>query len=150
MGMNVGTAEATEDGEENVVAEINVTPLTDVFLVLLIIFMVTANAMMEAESTARSGVKVALPKANAASTISKKRNIPVVTVTPKGEIYLFNKPVTFANLEGELKKAMDEAGNESLILRTDKDTTMGPTMQVMSLGKKMGFQQIQMLADTGK
>ncbi len=53
-------------GSETVVAEINITPLTDVFLVLLIIFMVTSTALVESEVASRSGMKVVLPKANAA------------------------------------------------------------------------------------
>jgi len=53
-------------GGESIVAEINITPLTDIFLVLLIIFMVTSTAMVESESAQRAGVKVSLPRANAA------------------------------------------------------------------------------------
>ena len=70
MGMNIQIedASAADGGEadvsETVVAEINITPLTDVFLVLLIIFMVTSTAIVESEITSRTGVKVALPKAN--------------------------------------------------------------------------------------
>ena len=65
----------------HIVAEINVTPLTDVFLVLLIIFMVTSTAIVESEVASRTGVKVALPKANAAGPVTKKRTDPVLTVT---------------------------------------------------------------------
>src|SRR3954451_9129709 len=97
MGVNVQIEDAaatSEDGDvgaDSVVAEINITPLTDVFLVLLIIFMVTSSALVESEVASRTGVKVALPKANAAGPVTKKRADPIVTVTKNNEIYIFNK-----------------------------------------------------------
>ena len=95
MGMNVqldngaATVAMTRDaGSEAVVAEINITPLTDVFLVLLIIFMVTSTALVESEVASRAGMKVVLPKANAAGPVSQRRTDPVLTVTKANELYL--------------------------------------------------------------
>src|SRR5688572_1139922 len=127
-----------EDGEtqEQVVAEINITPLTDVFLVLLIIFMVTSTAIVESEVASRTGVKVALPKANAAGPVTKKRTDPILTVTKGNELYLFNKkidPPTPANLEAEIKKALQDAGSETLLLRGDKNVMLGAAVDVMSI-----------------
>src|SRR3954454_15966272 len=96
-----GSGDDADVGSETVVAEINITPLTDVFLVLLIIFMVTSTALVESEVASRTGVKVALPKANAAGPVTKKRADPIVTVTKNNEIYIFNKKVDLANLESE-------------------------------------------------
>src|SRR5882757_7033502 len=110
MGMNIQlddgnpVSDDPSDAPEAVVAEINITPLTDVFLVLLIIFMVTSTAIVESEVASRTGVKVALPKANAAGPVTKKRTDPVLTVTKSNEIYLFNKKVELANLEAEIRK----------------------------------------------
>src|SRR3954449_3424420 len=102
MGVNIqlDDSPAAEDGEtqESVVAEINITPLTDVFLVLLIIFMVTSTAMVESEVASRTGVKVALPRAQAAGPVTKKRTDPILTVTKGNELYLFNKKVDVGNL----------------------------------------------------
>ena len=88
MGMNVqiddgqsASSDEADIGQETVVAEINITPLTDVFLVLLIIFMVTSTALVESEQASRAGMKVVLPKANAAGPVSQKRSDPVLTVT---------------------------------------------------------------------
>src|SRR3982750_198991 len=113
MGVSVQIDDGSSGGEEgepqeSVVAEINITPLTDVFLVLLIIFMVTSTAIVESEVASRTGVKVALPKANAAGPVTKKRTDPVLTVTKGNEIYLFSKkidPPTPANIEAEIRKA---------------------------------------------
>ena len=94
MGINVQIDDGTAANEEAdvagdaVVAEINITPLTDVFLVLLIIFMVTSTALVESEVASRAGMKVVLPKANAAGPVSQKRSDPVLTVTRGNELYL--------------------------------------------------------------
>src|SRR5213078_3338323 len=97
MGVNIQVDDGAvaEEGEqqETVVAEINITPLTDVFLVLLIIFMVTSTAIVESEVSSRTGVKVALPRAQAAGPVTKKRTDPILTVTKNNELFLFNKKV---------------------------------------------------------
>jgi biopolymer transport protein ExbD len=155
MGMNVqldeGASGGDEPGEaqEAVVAEINITPLTDVFLVLLIIFMVTSTAIVESEVASRTGVKVALPKANAAGPVTKKRTDPVLTVTKGNEIYLFNKKVDPGNLEAEIRKALQDAGSETLLLRGDKSVYLGAAVDVMSIAKKAGAKNIAILTSTG-
>jgi biopolymer transport protein ExbD len=142
----------TEDGEvqESVVAEINITPLTDVFLVLLIIFMVTSTAIVESEVASRTGVKVALPKANAAGPVTKKRTDPILTVTKANEIFLFNKKIEAANLESEIRKALQDAGSETLLLRGDKNVMLGAAVDVMSIAKKAGAKNIAILTSSGE
>src|SRR6185295_19914966 len=98
------------EGAESIVAEINITPLTDVFLVLLIIFMVTTTAAVDAEKAAREGVKVALPKADAAGPVTSKRAVPILTITKENKLFVFTKEVAPAQLEDELKKAIAESG----------------------------------------
>src|SRR3954454_19536575 len=153
MGVNIqlDDSPAAEEGEqqESIVAEINITPLTDVFLVLLIIFMVTSTAIVESEVASRTGVKVALPKANAAGPVTKKRTDPVLTVTKGNEIYLFNKKVDPANLESEIRKALGDAGSETLLLRGDKSVYLGAAVDVMSIAKKAGAKNIAILTSTG-
>jgi biopolymer transport protein ExbD len=151
MGMNVqlddGGNGADESGEapETVIAEINITPLTDVFLVLLIIFMVTSTAMVDMEVASRTGVKVALPKANAAGPVTKKRTDPVLTVTKNNELFLFNKKVAVADLEAEIRKALQEVGSETLLLRGDKSVMLGNAVDVMSIAKRAGAKNIAIL-----
>ncbi|HEX6173283.1 MAG TPA: biopolymer transporter ExbD, partial [Candidatus Binatia bacterium] len=81
----------------DIVAEINITPLTDIFLVLLIIFMITSSAMIE------SGGKVNLPKAVATQSESRGTT---VTLTPKREIFVNQKQITEDKLEAALKDAL--------------------------------------------
>lgn len=154
MGMNVqlddGSAEAGNDGEgnESIVAEINITPLTDVFLVLLIIFMVTSTAIVESEVASRTGVKVALPKANASGAVTKRRTDPVLTVTKNNELFLMNRKVEVANLEEEIRKALAEVESETLLLRGDKSVFLGAAVDLMAVAKKAGAKNIAILTQT--
>jgi biopolymer transport protein ExbD len=156
MGMNIQLDDAnplgTEEGEatENVVAEINITPLTDVFLVLLIIFMVTSTALVESEVASRSGMKVVLPKANTAGPVSQRRSDPVLTVTKGNEVYLGAKKIEVANLEAEIRKALEEVGSQTLLIRGDKNVLLGAAVDIMSIAKKAGANHIAILTAPGK
>ena len=151
MAMNVQMSDASPDtggedeGSEAIVAEINITPLTDVFLVLLIIFMVTSTAIVESEVASRSGVKVALPKANAAGAVTKRRTDPVLTVTKNNELYLWNRRVEPARLEEEIRKALAEVDSETLLLRGDKSVFLGAAVDLMAVAKKAGAKNIAIL-----
>jgi biopolymer transport protein ExbD len=155
MGMNVqlddGASEGEGDGTGNeaVVAEINITPLTDVFLVLLIIFMVTSTALLESDPS-RSGMKVVLPKANAAGPVSQRRSDPVLTVTKNGELYLGAKKVDAATLEADIRKALADVGSETLLIRGDKNVMLGAAVDIMSTAKKAGATHIAILTAPGK
>jgi biopolymer transport protein ExbD len=155
MGATVQLEDSAPTGEEgeqqeSVVAEINITPLTDVFLVLLIIFMVTSTAIVESEVASRTGVKVALPRAQAAGPVTKKRTDPILTVTKANELYLFNKKVEATNLESEIRKALQDAGSETLLLRGDKSVMLGAAVDVMSIAKKAGAKNIAILTSGGE
>jgi biopolymer transport protein ExbD len=154
MGMNIqiedaSAAEMSEvDVSETVVAEINITPLTDVFLVLLIIFMVTSTAIVESEITSRTGVKVVLPKTNSAGAVTKKRTDPILTVTKSNEVYLFSKKVEVAKLEEEIRKALNDVGSETLLLRGDKSVFLGEAVDIMAIAKRAGAKNIAILTQT--
>jgi len=158
MAINIQIEEASPEvdaegeGRESVVAEINITPLTDVFLVLLIIFMVTSTAIVESEVASRTGVKVALPKSNAAGAVTKRRTDPVLTVTKNNEIYLFNRRIEPAHLEEEIHKALTEVDSETLLLRGDKSVFLGAAVDLMAVAKKAGAKNIAILtqSDTKK
>ena len=144
-----GGSDADEGGgQESIVSEINITPLTDVFLVLLIIFMVTSTAMVESES-AKSGVKVVLPKANAAGPVSQKRTDPVLTVTKGNEIYIGTKKVDVNALEAEIRKALQAVGSDTLLIRGDKNVLLGAAVDIMSTAKRAGASHIAILTAPG-
>jgi biopolymer transport protein ExbD len=142
--------EADSEGKEAIVAEINITPLTDVFLVLLIIFMVTSTAIVESEVASRTGVKVALPKSNAAGAVTKRRTDPILTVTKSNELYLMNRKVDPAHLEEEIRKALTEVDSETLLLRGDKSVFLGAAVDLMAVAKKAGAKNIAILTQEDK
>ena len=127
------------NGENSdIMSEINITPLTDIFLVLLIIFMITSSAMIE------SGGKVNLPKAVATQSESRGTT---VTLTPKREIFVNQKKVSEENLEAALKDALNANANKIVILRGDKDVLLGDTVKVMSIIKRAGALEIAIAAE---
>jgi biopolymer transport protein ExbD len=126
------------EGSSEIMAEINITPLTDIFLVLLIIFMITSSAMIE------SGGKVNLPKAVA--TQSEARGT-TVTLTPKREIYVNQKKVTEETLEATLKEALSGSADRVVILRGDREVLLGETVKVMSIVKRAGASEIAIAAE---
>ena len=155
MGMGVNLDDSTAgmddvDGPESVVAEINITPLTDVFLVLLIIFMVTTTAAVDAEKAAREGVKVALPTGRRRRAGHPKRAVPVLTITTTGELFLFTRRSTEPNLEQELKKALADGNSDTLLLRGDKQVMLGSAVDIMSTAKRAGAKNIGILTQPGK
>jgi biopolymer transport protein ExbD len=123
---------------DDIVAEINITPLTDIFLVLLIIFMITSSAIVE------SGGKVNLPKA--VQTQSEPRGI-TVTLTPKREIYVNQKKVSEANLESALVEAFGATAQKIVILRGDREVSLGEAVRVLSIVKKAGASEIAIAAE---
>lgn len=126
------------DETSDIVSEINITPLTDIFLVLLIIFMITSSAMIE------SGGKVNLPKAVATQSESRGTT---VTLTPKHEIYVNQKKVSEENLETTLKSALNGNADKTVILRGDRDVLLGDTVKVMSMIKRAGASEIAIAAE---
>ena len=126
------------DEISDIVAEINITPLTDIFLVLLIIFMITSSAMIE------SGGKVNLPKAVATQTESRGTT---VTLTPKHEIFVNQKKVSEDSLEKTLQEALNANANKTVILRGDKDVLLGETVKIMSIIKQAGATEIAIAAE---
>jgi biopolymer transport protein ExbD len=122
----------------DIVAEINITPLTDIFLVLLIIFMITSSAMIE------SGGKVNLPKAVATQSESRGTT---VTLTPKREIFVNQRPVSEADFERTLQEALAKSADKTVILRGDKDVLLGDTVKVMSVMKRAGASEIAIAAE---
>ena len=121
-----------------IMAEINITPLTDVFLVLLIIFMVTSVAMVQ------SGANINLPQVQ--DTQSEPRQI-VITVTPQKEIFVNNTPTTLAGLEILLRPMVDAQKDIPVILEGDKDVVLGEAVKILSIAQRAGATQIAIAAE---
>ncbi len=124
--------------DEDIVAEINITPLTDIFLVLLIIFMITSSALIE------SGAEINLPEVAKTETVS--RNV-VVTLTTIGDIYINGKMVNKHTFEEELKKALGETDNKLVILEGDKSAMLGDAVRLIAMSKEAGASEVAIAAD---
>src|ERR1041385_3357303 len=107
--MAIGNRHGSKRG---IVAEINITPLTDIFLVLLIIFMVTSAAMVE------SGAKISLPEVD--STASQPREI-TITVTPQNDIYLNSQMTSYEELENQIHQLVTARPDIPVVLEGDRE-----------------------------
>jgi biopolymer transport protein ExbD len=124
-----------------IMAEINITPLTDIFLVLLIIFMVTSVAMVQ------SGAEIDLPQVQ--ETESEPRQI-VITVTPQKEIFVNNNPATLETLESMLRPLIEAQKDIPVILEGDKAVLLGETVKILSMAQRAGATQIAIAAQRGQ
>ncbi len=124
-----------------IMAEINITPLTDIFLVLLIIFMVSSAAMVE------SGAKISLPEVD--STASAPREI-TVSVTPTQEIYVNNVLTAYEDIEGALRELLVANPEAPVVLEGDRKVLFGEAVQVLSLAQKAGATQIAIAAERAR
>ena len=119
-------------------AEINVTPLVDVMLVLLIVFMVTAPLIT-------SGVDVNLPQANAKPVNSDSTPI-TITVNAQDQIYLQNSQVQLSNLVATLQQIAQNNQDRRIFVRGDNTVSYGDMLQVMATITQGGFTKVALLA----
>jgi biopolymer transport protein ExbD len=121
------------DNDQPIVAEINVTPLTDIFLVLLIIFMVTSTALTQ------QGTKVNLPRAGAGG--AEPSGI-IVTATADHRIELNGKPVDLEGLRPALETAFQKGSERNVILQGDRNVVLEQAVQIMTIAKEAGAEKI--------
>jgi biopolymer transport protein TolR len=126
-------------GRYKPLAEINVTPLVDVMLVLLIIFMVTAPLMT-------SGVTVDLPKTDAKPLNADTQPL-TVSINSQGQIYLQNEAVDLDQLVAKLQAISQNDSDRRIFVRGDKDLAYGRIMQVMGTITQGGFTKVALLAE---
>jgi len=120
-------------------SDINVTPLVDVMLVLLIIFMVTAPMMMQ-------GVDVSLPEATAEPLESEKEHL-IVTIDTKNQVFINDFQVTVDGLREKLEKILEGRSDREVFLKADKDISYGTVVQVMAAIKGAGVEKLGMVTE---
>lgn len=124
-------------GKKRLVADINVTPLVDVMLVLLIIFMVTAPMMTQ-------GLNVDLPETTAKALRQEEKPI-IVTIQKDGAISINNVPQVRALMVQELKKSYSANKDQPIFLNADKNVPYGQVVKVMADIQSVGFDKIGMI-----
>ena len=135
--------QANGNGSKGIVSEINVTPLVDVMLVLLIIFMVTAPMMTQ-------GVDVKLPESSAPAIATDDERL-VVTVTEDRKVYINDNVVEPGELESKLAAiTQNRLDRKGVFLRADEKIPYGYVMEVMGLIRQAGIDQIGMVTEPAK
>jgi biopolymer transport protein TolR len=126
-----------EEGQSRLIADINVTPLVDVMLVLLIIFMVTAPMMIH-------GVKVDLPRTESRN-IKTEEDPLLLTITKKGEIFVEDYKVEYKDLRGKLERIFANRAGKEILLQADKEVPYGVVMRIMAQVKEAGITKVGMI-----
>src|SRR5277367_1419121 len=126
-------------GRYRPLSEINVTPLVDVMLVLLIIFMVTAPLMT-------SGVSVDLPKTDAKPLNSDSQPL-TVSIDAKGQIFLQDQQLQLSELVTKLQAIAQNNQDRRIFVRGDKDLAYGRIMEIMGTITQGGFTHVALLAE---
>jgi biopolymer transport protein TolR len=133
MAMDLG------ESSQDLISDINVTPLVDVMLVLLIIFMVTAPMMMH-------GVNVNLPKTESKS-IKTKEDPLLLTITKKKLIFIEEYNVELRTLKKKLIKIFANRAEKEILLQADKDVPYGFVIKAMSQVKEAGITKVGMITE---
>jgi len=143
MGMGKIPGNDDDEGSDGVFAEINITPLTDLFLVLLIIFMVTSSVIVQQGpgGGARAGLKVNLPKGGSADVTARSTDLSVA-VLADGQFVLGGTIVSGEELSRAFDKARADNPDTVVIVQADEGVPHGTVVEVMELAKKAGLGQL--------
>ncbi|WP_375331151.1 protein TolR [Candidatus Tisiphia endosymbiont of Oplodontha viridula] len=123
----------------NLVSEINVTPLVDVMLVLLIIFMITSPMLV-------SGINVDLPETTS-SPLSGQDEPLVISINNKGELYLLESKIERQNLATKLTNITKEKKDIRIFVRGDKNVPYGKVVSVVSEIHAAGFSKVALVSN---
>ena len=123
----------------HVMSEINVTPMVDVMLVLLIIFMVSAPLLTV-------GVAIDLPQTQAKS-LDQDREPLTVTVNDKGQVYLQNTDIKLDELIPKLRAVAKNGGDERIYVRGDRKVDYGTVMRVMGRLSAAGYRRVALITE---
>jgi biopolymer transport protein TolR len=138
MAFNLGSPEGGERRLGSSLAEINIIPLVDVVLVLLLIFMLTAPMMYR-------GIDVNLPRAAAKPTAVEERM--VLTVTKDRALYLNDKRVAAGSLDTQLRAAMQGRTDKTLYLKADAGLAYGAVIETMDQVRRAGIERLGMVTE---
>lgn len=132
-----------DDNDGDIVAEINMTPLIDVMLVLLIIFMVSSTAALE------SGMDIELPK-TALTNEKKDSEILVISLGKDGNVAVQGKSVKPEEITRKIASELKSLKTESVILEGDTSANLGRAVELMDMAKVAGAKNFSIAAEEGK
>lgn len=137
MGMNMGS------GKKGPVSDINVTPLVDVMLVLLVIFMVTAPMLF-------SGINLKLPKTQKVNNVGLRPELVILSVTETEQFYLGKNPVTTKDLIPSILKQFKTNNTDVIYLRADYSLRYEKVAKLIASLKKAGVSNIALVTEVEK
>jgi biopolymer transport protein TolR len=132
MGMSIQSGKSKRQ-----ISDINITPLVDVMLVLLIIFMVTAPMMQQ-------GVEVQLPETKATGIQTSDKPF-VLSIKKNGQIFIDKTPYAMTNLEAKLKTTYATRSDKSIYIQADKKVEYGIVAEAMSEVRAAGIKNINLV-----
>ncbi len=138
MGM-VGAGGKSRRGHQKITSEINITPIVDVMLVLLVIFMITAPMLV-------SGIKVDLPDTTA-KPISGQEEPLAVSIDKNGKIYLMDTAVEEGQLIPKLKAITKEKMDTRIFVRGDRALNYGTIMAIVGDISAAGFSKVALITN---
>src|SRR5690242_10485567 len=128
---------STSNGRtQSSLADINITPLVDVVLVLLIIFMVTAPVL-------QSGIEVAVPKTRTVKEITEERL--VITIDKSQRVYLGNDAVNINEIAAKIRQKVRDPQHQSIFIRADENVPFGAFATVMDSVKQSGISNVSIV-----
>ncbi len=127
---------ASNGRTQTALADINITPLVDVVLVLLVIFMITAPVL-------QSGIEVSVPKTRTVKQITQQRR--TVTIDSKQQVYLDDKPVNLNDLPTLLAQRTSDPAHAVIYLRADEHVPFGAFASVMDAVKQAGITNVSIV-----
>ncbi len=136
--MALHAAQIEED--EPILAEINITPLVDVMLVLLIIFMITAPML-------HHGIEVALPKSDAPALPFRNEDPVVLSINRAGMIYLKDRPIHPTKLVEVVTPLLRGRSEETVFLKGDRDVPYGKIMEILDTLNRGGIAKVGMVTE---
>lgn len=140
MAINIRDTE-----NDSIVAEINITPLTDIFLVLLIIFMISSSAMLE------GGLQVKLPTAKSGALTKSDTGKPVyVTIAKDGRINVNNRIADEDGLIELVKEVLVTTSEKMVIIRGDEGVDLGKAVRIMDAARSAGAEKIALATQPPK
>jgi biopolymer transport protein TolR len=131
---------AFEQHEQDNISQINITPLVDVMLVLLVIFMVTAPILQQ-------GVSVDLPEVTAAPPLAGSEEQLVVSVTREGKVHLNDTPLKLDDLNQKLSAIVRVRPDREVYLRADKNVPYGKVVEVMAVVRTAGVRKLGIVTE---
>ena len=123
---------------QSALADINITPLVDVVLVLLIIFMVTAPIL-------QSGIEVNVPKTKTVQEITQERL--VISIDKQQRVFFGNDPVNINEIGARVRQKIRDPQNEAVYLRCDQDVPFGAYAVVLDSLKQAGITQVSVVTE---